>query len=341
MVLGVGGRLGLSFCVIDDGLCHQGVQAVSDAVGGELSLNILSDQREIADHVEDFVSRTFVVEPKPILNRSVFAKDQDFVIADVEAEALFSQQVGFGFEQERSGSGDLVLEGWGADDQAALLFADRGLPVVQLVVDFEAAGATRLALNPAFFVSDSDNRIDLNRWSGEGLFCPIGVEQDVDELLAGAIATRHFGSIDSDFAVVDLQSGQCGQDVLDHFDRVPLMDQGGPSGPFGSVADRRFDPRLLREVGANEDDSVVRGGGSEFDIDGLPAPIAPAGDSGGSLNRRLLSYKGGTQGRSFKKPGGGGQYEFGQRLDELGGFDALRTCMIRSMMIDVMSLPSR
>ena len=217
--------------VLENRAGHLGIQSVAAAIGRQTTADVQTDQRKITDHVQYLVPGTFVVETESILNGAVFAKNQNFVITDITAKPLFAQQVGFGLQQKRPCRGDFAPKTLRTDDQAALLCTDRRLPIVQLVVDFEVSRTSWLALDPAFLVSHPNNRVDQDLLSLDLLFLSFRMQQHFDKLLAGAITTGHLGSINVDFAIVDLQTGQCGHDVFDHFHGVPPLDQSGSSSP--------------------------------------------------------------------------------------------------------------
>ena len=113
--------------------------------------------------------------------------------------------------------------------------------------------------------------------------------QRLDERQAGAVAAGHLRLIDPHFAVVDLQAGQRGHDVLDHLDAGLAAAKRGSPRHFDAVLDRGRDPRTARQIGADEDDARVGRRGAKLDAHVSPAPVAHALNRGGGGYRSLIS----------------------------------------------------
>ena len=79
----------------------------------------------------------------------------------------------------------------------------------------------------------------------------------LDERQAGAVAAGHLRLIDPHLAVVDLQAGQRGHDVLDHLHAGLAAAERGSPRHFDAVVDRGGDPRAAFQVGADEDDARI------------------------------------------------------------------------------------
>jgi hypothetical protein len=55
-----------------------------------------------------------------------------------------------------------------------------------------------------------------------------GFKNRIDDRPAGSVEAWRFGGIERDQAVVDLHSGECGNDVFHEFDDDAIASDGGP-----------------------------------------------------------------------------------------------------------------
>ncbi len=116
-----------------------------------------------------------------------------------------------------------------------------------------------------------------------------GRAQRLDERQAGAVAAGHLRLIDPQLAVVDLQAGQRGHEVLDHLHAGLAAAERGAPRHFDAVVDGGGDSRAALQVGADEDDARVGRRGPELDAHVAPAPVAHPFDRGGGGYRSLVS----------------------------------------------------
>ena len=85
-----------------------------------------------------------------------------------------------------------------------------------------------------------------------------GRVERLDERLARAVAAGHFGFVDPHFAIVDLQSGQRGHDVLDHFDADAAARQRRAARRFDAIGHDGRNAGGLSQVAAHEHDARCR-----------------------------------------------------------------------------------
>ena len=96
--------------------------------------------------------------------------------------------------------------------------------------------------------------------------------QCVDEALTGSIAARHFGSVNMDFAIIDLKSGQCGQDMFDHLDRRAMSNERGPARTVDAILNDCWNPWITGKVGSDKNHARVRCGRRKRQVDISAAP---------------------------------------------------------------------
>ena len=113
--------------------------------------------------------------------------------------------------------------------------------------------------------------------------------QHLDKRQAGAVAAGHLRLIDPQFAVVDLQAGQSGHDMLDHLDAGPVAAEDGPARRFDAMFYRGGNPRASRQVRADEDDARVGRRGPKLDADVAAAPVSHPLHRRGGGYRSLIS----------------------------------------------------
>ena len=114
-----------------------------------------------------------------------------------------------------------------------------------------------------------------------------GGGQTLNDRRAGTIHAGQFRLVDPDFAVVDLQTGQSGQNMLDHLNLLTTTDKRRATRRFHSVPDRGVDARCPGHISAEKDDSRVDASRSKLDRHVQTGPVPESDDSGGSGDRTL------------------------------------------------------
>ena len=90
-----------------------------------------------------------------------------------------------------------------------------------------------------------------------------------DKRLGRAVKPWHFSAVDPDFAVVDAQPGERGQDVFHHFDVAAAVGKNGSPRHFHAVGDVGRNANFRRKISADKDDAGIRRGRTKFNLDVL------------------------------------------------------------------------
>ncbi len=132
------------------------------------------------------------------------------------------------------------------------------MAVVEVVREHQAAAGARGAdLEDGIPLADADRILDHQGRAHPVLLDDPGVVQGLDEDLARAVATGTLARVDLDNRIVDLESRQRGDDMLDHLHaRAVAADRGTTLGR-GDRIDPCGDDRPAGQVGALEDDPGV------------------------------------------------------------------------------------
>src|SRR5438105_15036959 len=85
--------------------------------------------------------------------------------------------------------------------------------------------------------------------------CP---EQSIDKSQRGAIQSGRIAGADLDQAIINMQAGQSGQDVLHHSDLSRRPTQGGPAIRAADLVEAGRNRNRLRKIGAKENDTRRR-----------------------------------------------------------------------------------
>src|SRR5262245_34353633 len=108
-------------------------------------MKIHSQERQIADHVQDLVSNTFIGVSESVADDSFTTEDQDVGLGDTTAEAGGAERLGLGFQQEGATGRQFALEARGRQvDQIALAPYDRVWTVIKVVREGELLLGTRM-----------------------------------------------------------------------------------------------------------------------------------------------------------------------------------------------------
>ena len=139
------------------------------------------------------------------------------------AETLREEPIGFFFEHEGASGGDIATERGRADWKLHGLPSDGSrIAVVDAETNGELGRTAGASFDPTIVVTQSRDFANDELSAKSRLHDDAGGIEGFDELHARAIETGHFGLIDPDFAIVDLHSGQGGENVFDHFDAGAL-----------------------------------------------------------------------------------------------------------------------
>ena len=155
---------------------------------------------------------------------------------------------------------------------------------------FDGAG-----FDPTVVVADAGDFGNDQPFARSVLRHDAGCIDGFDNRQAGTIAAGHFGLIDPDFAVINLQAVERGENVFDHLDLGVARGERGPPRRFEAIKRAGIDAHVRREIAADEEQAGIDGRGSELDPDIFAAPISEAGKDG-HLGQRLLCSQRGHQG---------------------------------------------
>src|SRR5437868_15026351 len=81
------------------------------AIGDDVAAQVATEQRKVAEDVEDFVACGFVAEARGVVDGTAWAGDEQIAGASARAEPLAQQHQRFLFRNERSARRGLGGEG--------------------------------------------------------------------------------------------------------------------------------------------------------------------------------------------------------------------------------------
>jgi len=267
------------------------IQTMTAAVGDKATDEIAARQSKIPDHIDYFVSYTFVGVTKLIANQSTVAKDQEIFGCGSLPESLGLDGDSLGFEQKRA-TGSQVHVKMSRRKRYLQRLATDGVPaaVVKLIMQDRFARAARPSFDSAIGVAHANRTSNNMAMTNRILLDHACRTQCLDERLAGAITAWHFCLINPQFAVIDLQPCQRGHDVFDHFHARLSVLQNRAARNLDSVLDRSRNPWTVFQIGANKYDAGVGFGGTKLDPPITPAPITHSFNYNRGSYRSLVSY---------------------------------------------------
>jgi hypothetical protein len=196
----------------------------------------------------------------------------------------------FRFQHERPAGGQIEVEVSRRKGNFQRLPSDGvSAAVIQFVAEDHFVRAAGAGLDPTFLVTQVDDAADDLTAAKGRLLDDAGRPQDLDERQAGAVAAGHLGLIDPQFAIIDLQAGQGGHDMLDHIDGGLIAAKDGPPRGFDAMFHRGGDAGASLQVGADENNARVGRGGPELDANVASGPVSHPLHRGGGGYRSLMS----------------------------------------------------
>ena len=198
-----------------------GLARVDPAVEGT------TEQREVADQVEDLVAHELVPESKRPRQDPGVVEDDGVVEAAAAGEAAGAQLRHLAGEAERAGGSDPRGEFFGAEDEGQFLLPDERMGEVDLVGDRQSRSA-RLEATRLPSRRTSTGSVERERPDHRVLALEAGGMEQPDERQGRAVQDRDFRSLDLDQAIVETQARGGRENVLDRADRhVPALERRG------------------------------------------------------------------------------------------------------------------
>src|SRR5690242_317383 len=209
---------GPSVGIGEHGLEHERVQAVAAATRMEGAENGRARKGEVADRIERLVAHELVAITQAFaVDDAVVANGDGILQRGAEREASSPQPLHVLHEAERPSARELAAEGTGIYVDLDPLGADQGGVEVDLDIEVEAVmgcklaeGAILLDTDRLQYFQETARRFEL----GKADFV-----DRLDEARCAAVHDRHFAAIDLDQGVIDAETAQSGEQVLDRGDR--------------------------------------------------------------------------------------------------------------------------
>ena len=245
------------------------MKGVTSALDDDVALDGHADQSEVADQVEDLVPHELVGPAEAVaVEHAALVHHHGVVEIAAAGETVAPQGLYLVEEAEGARPTDLALEALSAQRESLeCLATDGGMGVVDGVADPERA--TGIDADRPLAIANLDGLADAHPPALGSLVEDAGGADQEDEGCRTPVHHRDLGPVDLDAHVVDAQAVEGGEQVFDGADRrVAAAESGG-------VGRGRHGPRLrgnldgMRQVGAHEDDSRVRPGRVQGQLDGL------------------------------------------------------------------------
>lgn len=269
-----------------------GIEAVSAAKCRDMPLQIAAGKRQITDQIQQFVPHAFIGKAETVFDRPVFTEDEQIVQGRRSSESLCFQRGGFSFEQKRACRRKLIAKHSGSERDLKHLPPDGGIfSIIEEIAQAQAGAGRRTRLDPTLLIAESGHLVDL-----EGGACSVlrfdsrpGESRDI--LRARAIESREFTAIEPDFTIVDLQSVQRGQGVLDHFHAHGGLLQNGAAGDFHTVDHARRNADRRAEITTHKRDAGPGRRRAKFHPDSFATPVTAASHRGWPRESSLLTCR--------------------------------------------------
>ena len=175
----------------------------------------IPDQRQVANHVQNLVAHELVLEPQRIEHAGL-AEDDRVLERAAEREPALAQHLDFLQEAERPRRRDLVDEHVLVEVDRLLLMPEQRMIEADRVADLEAIG--RIEGDALVALLELHRPEDLDRLARRGELLHAGVLNQVDPRRRAAVHDRHFGLVQLDADVVDVEAAERRQQVLDGLD---------------------------------------------------------------------------------------------------------------------------
>ena len=112
------------------------VEDVSASMCDNLSLNSKSAEGQVANQIEKFVSRAFVVKALSVIDGTTWTEDDQVAIGNVRGDALRLESAGFALRHERASGRDNVCKRISLEFVRECGRRDRTVwPVIELVLN--------------------------------------------------------------------------------------------------------------------------------------------------------------------------------------------------------------
>ena len=234
----------------------------------------MPDEREVADHVEDLVADELVLEPQRVVEETGLAEDDGVVERAAQRQPLLAELLDLLQEAERPRRRDLLGEGLLGHVLGPRLVPQQRVVEADAVGHLEVVG--RVDGDALVAVGERDRPRHLQKPPRRLEGPDARLVDQVDERGGAAVHDRHLGLVQLDADVVDAETDEGRQQMLDRPDRRRVL------GERGGVADAGYPIRdggnlQAVEIEPLETDAVVGGGGLEPKHDLPPRVETDAG----------------------------------------------------------------
>ena len=175
-------------------------------------------ESEIADRIERLVAHELVGEAKPFaIDDAVVADGHGVLERGAKGEPGRPQPLDVLHEAEGAGASQLAAEGAGVEVDLDPLGADQRRVEIDLDVEMETVMRGELAIGAGVF-----HRDPLQHFEEAARSIELGkadLVDRLDEARGAAVHDRHFGAVDLDQGVVDAETAQRREQMLDRRDR--------------------------------------------------------------------------------------------------------------------------
>jgi len=259
------------------------VQGVARFAGEDIPGDEPPEQEQVAQQIQDLVPNALVRKPERILDRAFLAEDKNVIVGQVRPQARRPELLRLLFEDEGTGTGNMLLEILGGQANLEDLLADRPAAVIEVVDDFDRvlAFAGRSGHDVVRSFGHANRLGDPEHLARTVLGDDAGLFELLDKRNTTSVKGRDFVGVQLHKHVVDAQPRQSRHAMLDGLDLHGPVPNGGPPEAFGDVLNngRNSDWRLL--IGPHEHHAGVGVGRAEAHDRLLAGEEPPAGQFNG------------------------------------------------------------
>jgi hypothetical protein len=235
------------------GLDQVDIERMARTASDEVSAYVVAQKKQVAEYIEDLVACRLVGEAEVIIDRPARAKDQQVPVLGAWPQALLFQLQRLAFQEKSAATGDFGSEGLRRDVARVDLRMDwRRLSIVEKVTDPQFKKARGVQGQRGITLTNHDGPV--NAVYVSVLFLHNGADglKSSHETLRGTVQTRRFRRVEVNIAVIDVQSAQGGQNVLNQADLEEAIAKRGAAMCTGHIIDMGADASLRAQIEAHK-----------------------------------------------------------------------------------------
>src|ERR1700722_16796973 len=204
------------------------VEPVPGFVTAEFADQAATEQIQIADRIEDLVLDELVLVTQPVLVEHADIVQHDRILERAtQRQVVRTQRLQIAHEAAGTSPADLFEERGGREIHRGTLQPAFEYRVIELDLEIDLEALERVKSRPLIAVLHAHALLDAYEALGRGLLLDAGGLQQEHKRSGAAIHDRHLGAVDLDQGIVDAQTREGREQMLDGRDASRAVDQRG------------------------------------------------------------------------------------------------------------------